>query len=263
MAYAWMDQRFARAPENDDGAEFDEVEEGLDAEGLEDDALDGDDDEGEGDAAGAEEGDGEEASSRATHDEQVRQPTRGERRIAQLAKETRDAKAEVARLKALVERPVQQQPQETPAQRAERLAMMEPEDRINFLVDEKVGGLQRQFATLSFQMQDTGDRTAFDSLCARNPVAAKLKDQVEARLGEMRAAGTTAPRETVLKYVIGDRALANAARAGTKVRKAAATNIQRQTARSGSARGDAADTSRRAGADTPEARRKRLEGVQI
>jgi len=259
MAYAWMDSRITRAPNTDDGEDFDEGQEGLDAEGLEDDADDGDDDEGEGDSAGAEEGEGEEASTRAGHDEQVRQPSRAERRVQQALREAKDAKAEVARLKSLVERPAPQQPQETPAQRAERLAMMEPEDRIRYEVNEQVGGLRREFATLSFQMQDSGDRTAFESLCARNPVAAKLHDQVEDRLAEMRAAGTTAPRETVLKYVIGDRALANAARAGTKARKTAAGNIQRQTARPGSGRGDAADTGRRGSKTLAE----RLEGVKL
>jgi hypothetical protein len=111
-------------------------------------------------------------------------------------------------------------------------------------------------------MQDSADKTAFEGLAARNPVAAKLRDQVEERLAEMRRGGTTAPRETVLRWVIGDRALANAGRAKGKATKRADANRTNQTTRPGSGRGDTAGEGR-TNNDSAAARRKRLDGMNI
>jgi hypothetical protein len=193
-----------------------------------------------------------------------RQPSRAQQRIETLAREAREARAEAQRAREEIEafRRAQAQPQETPAQRAERLAMMDPDQRTDYLLAERDRRENERYARLEFQMQDSADRTAFEGLCARKPVAAKLKDQVEERLAEMRRNGTTAPRETVLKWVIGDRALANEPGARTRAKNYADANRQRQQARPTGSRDDAGAPSGRA-SNEKEARRKRLEDMEL
>lgn len=205
--------------------------------------------------------DGERTQAEGRQESQVRQPSRAERRVQQALSEAKAAKAEVERLRAEMARPPAQ-PAETAAQRNERLAMMDPDQRVEYLLAEQKRDLEGRFGQLQFQMADSADRTAFDGLCARTPAAAKLKTAVEDYLAEMRRNGTTAPRETVLRYVIGDRALANATRNTTKATRTADVNRARQAARPASARSDAGATGRTASGEQ-EARRKRLEDMQI
>ncbi len=78
----------------------------------------------------------------------------------------------------------------------------------------------------------------------------------------MRASGTTAPRETVLRWVIGDRALANAGKATARTRKTADRNVERNSARAPSGgRGDAPSEGRNKNGST--GRDKRLENLNI
>jgi hypothetical protein len=240
----------------------DEIEEVDD---LQDEPVDEiDDDEGERnadedpeDSAGA--ADDQRAEAEGTRD--VRQPSRAERRIQQALREAKEAKEEVARLKALPP-PAPQQPRETPAQRAERLSMMDPDERVQFLLDEQRQQFEGRFGQLQFQTTESADRTAYEALCARNPAASRLQGQVETYLAEMRRNGTTAPRETVLKFLIGERALANAGRANGRQAKRADDNRQRQTARPGNSRSDNAPARDR-GLSEQDARRKRLEDMEI
>lgn len=242
--------------------DYDDGEETLE---IEEDAGDGDADEGEGDLAGGEEGEIGQTAARQgqSHDQVGRKPA--SETIRELRERARRAeeKAALAERLALTARPSTQAQTESAAARAERLAMMDPEERLRYELQETTGSLRNELASIRFEAQESADRTAFEAECARNPVAAKLKDQVEERLREMRASGTTAPRATILRYVLGDRMLANAGRAKGKAQRTAEGNIARQTARPGSARGDAIADSRRGGADSAAARAKRLDGVQI
>jgi len=136
--------------------------------------------------------------------------------------------------------------------------MMDPDQRVDYLLNEQRQQFGNELAQIRFQTADSADRTAFDGLCARNPVASKLRDNVESYLADMRRNGTNAPRETVLKYVIGDRALANAGRATGKARRTAEDNRSRQAARPSSPRNDTRGESPRSGSER-EARAKRLE----
>lgn len=253
--------RITRAPENDDGFELetvDEVEETDDLEG-EVDADEGDEDEAAEVAAGAADGDGQETSGRQ---EEVRAPSRAERRIQQALREAKEAKEEAQRLRAELSAP-RPQPTETPAQREERLAQMDPEQRLTYELGEVRNETRNELARMRFESADASDRTSFEGLCSRQPVAAKLRGEVEDRLSEMRRAGTNAPRETVLKFLIGDRALSNASRANGKATRRAAENTARQTSRPASPRGDTAGERTRGSVSEAEARRKRLEDMQI
>jgi hypothetical protein len=256
------------APQNDEGAEFDAQEsEGLeDFEDLGDEGPDEggvDADSGEDESTGEDEGQ-EDGRSEAEPAEPVRRPSRAERRVETALREAREAKAELARLRETQTHSQSREQQEREAaQERERLANMDPEQRLEYRILKQEQAHRQEMQQLQFTMQDSADKTAFEGLCARNPVAQRLQGEVEDRLAEMRRGGTTAPRETVLRWVIGDRALANATRAKGRATKRAETNRVAQTTRPGSGRGDVAGETRRATGDSREARAKRLEGLNI
>lgn len=228
------------------------------------DAGEGDADEGEVDHDGSEEGEVDQtAEGQEVSHEQVKAPSRAERRFQKLANETKELKAELERVRA--ERTTTQTAEQTRISEAaerERLQMMDPAERLEYLINKKDQEHSRQLQQLRFEMADSADKTAFEGLCSRNPTASRLQAEVESRLAELRRNGTTAPRETVLKFLIGERALANAGRATGKARKAADTARTNQTARAGSARGDVQGEGRRGGNDAA-ARAKRLADMQI
>ena len=247
------------APENDQGAGPDDIED-LDI-GA-DDLDDEDEDQEEIDEAEVEE-DEEETEGEVVP--AVRPPSRADNRVREATRIAAEAKAKAE----LLERELgelrnrqNQQPVETQAQFNERLNAMEPWDRTEYLRQLDAQRTSQTLAQMQFQQADSLDRTAYEALAARNPVAAKLRDEVEKRLAEIRRGGTTAPRETVLRWVIGDRALANAGRATGKAQRTATANIDRQTARAPNARADSQASGNR-GSNTTAARDKRVAGYQL
>lgn len=180
-------------------------------------------------------------------------------RVAEVAERevAKRLEAYQAEQRALAQRQQSQAPRETPEQLRERIANMDQVQFAEYMLQQQ----NAANANLQFQMQEAADRSAYAALKTTNPIAAKLEKDVEDRLAQMRAAGTTAPRETVLRWVIGDRALANAGRATGKAKKSAAANREAQQARPSNSRGDAAPSSQRG--ETKSARDKRLENIQL
>ena len=248
-----------RAPENDEGFEADELDEDFSLDEPPEDEVDDDVDP---------DADLDEVDYDNQDDEPpARQPTRGENRVAAATRTAAEAKAkaeslerELAELRAQANRQ-NQAPQETAAQRQERLNNMEPWERTEYLRQEDTRRLESQLAQMRWDSQEASDKAAYEALCAKHPVAEKLKGEVEQRLAEIRKAGTTAPRETVLRWVIGDRALANKGKATGRAQKAASANRDRQQARPTNGRADAAPSDRRGGDSSK--RDKRMENYQL
>lgn len=247
------------APPNDDGSEFDDPDIDLDQD--QDEPVEGDDDEDE-----VEEPDETEDLDEQDDEPPARQPTRGENRVAAATRAAAEAKAEakalreaVARLEAAGRQPAQAV--ETPAQLQARLAEMEPWDRAVEIAQMTARNTQAQLDQMRWQSQEANDRVAYDALAARVPAAAKYRQDVEDRLAEMRAQGTTAPRETVLRWVIGDKALANATKATSKAQRSADANRQRNTTRPSNGRGDTPPSNDRG--NSASALEKRLANVQL
>lgn len=197
--------------------------------------------------------------------------SRGDRRVQSATRTAAEAKREAAEAKQRADalerqlaeiRQQRQTPQESPEQIQARLAQMEPWERTEYLRQQDRAAMDRELAQMKFNQSDAMDKLAYEALKQRAPIAGKLEADVEKRLADMRASGTTAPRETVLRWVIGDRALANANRATSRAQKAAAGNRQRETARPTNARGDQTVSDQRGGS-AAAARAKRLESYQL
>ena len=232
-----------RAPEDDTGSDYDELpeeadevdEEPEDQEETEepDEVYDEDDPEPE-----------PERPARKSFAQRVEEVA--ERKIAERLKDIQPPAAQPA-----------PQPRETPDQFRERIANMDQVQFAEYMLAQQNQTLQQ----IQFQAQDSADKTAYEAMASSRPIAAKLKDEVEARLADMRKNNLTAPRETILKYLIGERALANTTRATTRATKAAASRKDTNAARPANGRGDAVETGRRG--NDAQARAKRLSNLNI
>lgn len=147
-----------------------------------------------------------------------RQPSRGDRRITALTERTRLQAEENARLTRelddLRRRPAAPlAPVETPAQRAERLSLLSPEERMEERLNEALTRNQHQTQQLTSQLMDQSDRASFESRATANPLFKKIAVDVERELGALRARGENLPRETIATYLIGQRVLAQQGKA--------------------------------------------------
>jgi hypothetical protein len=185
---------------------------------------------------------------------------KGDRSIGRLREERRTLAEENARLTRQLDemRRAPPAPVETPQQRADRLALLAPEDRIREEFREELRARDQQQQNFSRQIMDNTDRAAFAAKVASNPLARKLEAEVERKLADMRRNGADAPRETIFTYLVGERALQQMGKGS----KTAAANRQRQQARPASSRGDVR-VDRRRGAETAEDIEARFGDVPI
>lgn len=245
-----------RAPEDDQGATFeDDFDEAGDEDEVEPETDEEDDPDPEGD-----EPDGQET-------EPEPRQSRGQNRVQRLAadlKAEREARERTERELAEARRTPQAQvsPEEATRRREAHLATLTAEGRLEFLRQEGEQRLNHRLNQIEFQSWDNADAAKFEALCARNPTANALKSAVDKRLKELRDQGQNASRDTVLRYVIGDQALNKQPKARAAARRREAEGQERQTARPVQSRGDVARGSARS-TNEREARRKRLENVQI
>ena len=116
---------------------------------------------------------------------------------------------------------------------------------------------------IQFQMAETADRADYRALCAENPLAVKYRAEVEQRLADERRRGLNFPRETVLKFIVGERALQGGGRALTAQRKKAEAGIRREKvdAPRGTQRSDVSAGGSRG--NDAAARAKRLENIEL
>lgn len=236
--------------EDEDADALGEFEEGEDPDS---------EDHGEQDPAGADEG-------QAGQPDQVRTQGRGQGRIQRLSAALKEERARARRLEEQLGRGGGNQPSAAELARAQeaeqaRLAMMSPEERIEYRMNQQEHRHRLELAQVRFETADAADKTNFDALCRSNPTASRLRDRVETVLAAERARGTNYPRETVLKFVIGEQALKGAPRAKRRDEKAAEGQRQRQAGRPGSGRSDVGNSGGRK--DERQARRERLENLEI
>jgi hypothetical protein len=169
--------------------------------------------------------------------EQRQQPSRGEQRQQRLANELREARQRETDLNrrldlALAARPQPTQQGESPEARAQRLALLTPEERIR----EELQETRREIATAmqrqQFATTEAGDRAAFQAKATVDPLYKKWEPKVEAELTQLRNQGMNVERERLMYYLIGKAAVeARGANKGTQ-RAAGAQRVRQQTTRS-------------------------------
>lgn len=218
------------------------------------DGLEGDDSGGEHSA---------ETDDSADEQRETERPiSRAQARVEAALADAKAAREEAAAARRETEAAKQSQNSYQDAER-ERIALenMDPYDRLSYENRKAQEANKAQIDRLTFQMADSADRTDFASKAARTPALALVADEVEAALAGMRASGTTAPRETIATYLLGQRALARGAGAKTRATKAGAARIDRAATKPSGARSDVRAEGPRG--DTAAARRARLENQSI
>lgn len=247
------------------------LDEGTQNEGLQAEAnagdQDGDDDQEGSEPEGTAEGDGSDAQEGQEVLGEQRKSSRGEVRFQKLSQSAKEASERAANAEkraqeleqrlSRLEQPRQEQPR---GKSAEELALMTPDE----LIDYKLRLADKRFSAHLGQIQwtvyETGDKSAFESLKATNPLAAKYATEVEQRLQEMRATGQNVDRARLFTYMIGEKALAGRGAAKVKQQAEGQRRIERQTVKSGAAQ--RSDTQgNRDRVSEQEARAKRLENM--
>ncbi len=147
---------------------------------------------------------------------------------------------------------------ESPQQIAERLALLTPEERSEYKLNQAVAEMQRERALDQFKLQDVADKMAYDAKALSDKEYARLAPKVEQARVEYMRQGSVVPREALLKYLVGEEVLAARSKTGAQ-RRAGQANVARQTVQPANGRTDVRGD-RRAAASTPA---KRLEGVII
>jgi hypothetical protein len=162
-----------------------------------------------------------------------------------IEKELNDLRAERQREKA----------REDAQSEADRLALMLPEERVQYELNKMRDETRRHNEMLAFKQADDSDRMKFEQRAAADPIIAKRAQRVEQELMNLRKnVGINAKREDVLALIIGREVLER--------KSAPKKTVQKTVARGkppASGRGDAA-SARRQSASTAE---KRLANVAI
>lgn len=186
---------------------------------------DADEAEGEGDESeGEEEADAGEDSGTSTSAAAAEGSTgRKENRVAALAKRAKEAEERAIRAETLAEeratagnRNAGLSQEEQRRVRDEKLALMDPQEKRDFLRDEQMQNMQQQVLLTQLQTKDALDRAAYQTRAVSDPVWARHSAEVERRLAQARQGGIDYPRQTILAQVIGEAALNSKPKAGAK-----------------------------------------------
>jgi hypothetical protein len=197
---------------------------------------------------------------------QERRPSRGENRFQRQQNENVRLNGELAAANRRLDDLSRQMAEarkpavESPEQRQARFALMTPQEQMQETLRESEQRFSSQMSQMQMQMAEQNDRTQYQTQARVDPLYAKWGPRVEGKLAEMRANGQNAPRDVVLRYLIGEAALE---RRGSKAGKAEVAQAQNRVRAARTRPGNA-------GSDTQSTRRsseasleRRLENVQI
>lgn len=210
------------------------------------DETDEGDDEGDDDQP-------DDAATAAGGDEPPARQTRGDRTVGELRRVARERAEENARLtREMAEMrgrldQISRQPAapvETAQQRAERMALMSPEERAMEMVNESLQRHERNQQQITNQLLDQSDRTSYEAVAASQPLLKKLTSQVETmRQGFIQRGEQVPNRIAIATYLIGQKVLEQQG----KGKPAAAQRRRAQQARPTGGRSDVASPRRERG----------------
>jgi ATP-dependent Lon protease len=179
-------------------------------------------------------------AARAAQAEQVSRSSRAQDRIRRQQEELqreRQARESAERERQLLLQQLEQQRAALEQARQQQyLEALDPAERQAYLLQQRMEQMQREMQQQQFSQQDMMDKIAFQQRAMQNPMVGKYADRVEQTLLQMRAKGQTAPRESILKFLVGEDVLTKAPASIAKATKAAS----KSTSKPLRARGNAA-----------------------
>lgn len=141
----------------------------------------------------------------------------------------------------------------------EEVALMTPDELVNYRLGEATKGFEQKLGQIQWATYEAGDKSAFQALVSRDPVAARYADEVESRLSQMRSQGQNVDRERLLTFIVGEKVRQKNSGAKAKQQNEGQRKIARQTVTATNTRGDT--PSNRGKMSEQEAREKRLENI--
>jgi hypothetical protein len=185
---------------------------------------------------------GEETEALEQGEEEAAPTSQAHRRILQEVQRRKALEAELAQARyqqaELVRR--MQQPIQDPVERQRRLAEMEPDERYQFLLNERDQALTAHINRLEFQMVQHSDKSNFETYLAANPEFKRYDQDVERIFAEAVQRGQPQSRTVILSWLIGEEVRTKGAKAVAAAKKAGAENIRRQVTRPVSAKSNVA-----------------------
>jgi hypothetical protein len=191
---------------------------------------------------------------------------RSESRIRTLVDENRrkdtelsDVRRRLDELTGRVNAPQLQQ--ESPEQRATRLALLSPEERIREELRESTTQHRRDLQMMQFQLAENSDKASFEAKATVDPLYKKWSPKVEQELANLRRQNQNVSREQLFYYLVGKAAIEARDGAGSRQqRRAAESRVRRATTKPTNTRSDSAPAARTRQTQSLE---KRLENVNI
>lgn len=219
-----------RTNETEDDGDETELEAGPEDDDDDEGQDDGDDSETDDDDT-TDDNDGE-PEPPARQARQQRQPGRRENDVARLRRERREAteRANALELELANSRRGGGNQPESEAVRNARLAGMEPNERVEFLFNEERAARQRERNEDRFREDDRRDRDLYNERTRTSARHKKHAGEVERRLNLLRAQGQNVPRESILKFIIGERVISGQSSPRvTQQRQQARQRVERET----------------------------------
>lgn len=251
-------ERVAEALADDEPYEPDAV--GDDADDL---PAEGDEDAVEGDE------DLEDLEAEPEPEPEPRTRSRGQRRIETLSTQNRaleqqvaDSQARLAALEARLSNPQPTQQAVEAQQRDEdaRLALMSPEERLEYRLNRTLAGHSAQVNSTLASVQDHSDRQSFREVLRDKPQFKVHEKAVEAEFKRLNSLRTPMTREAILMFIVGQKAVQTKGKPQPKARSQ--QRLREQEARPVSASGDVRGD-RRSADSTASARERRLSNVRL
>jgi len=184
-------------------------------------------------------------AAHAAQAEQVSRSSRAQDRIRrqqeELQRERQAREAAERERQLLMQQLEQQRVALEQARQQQYLETLDPAERQAYLLQQRMEQMQREMQQQQFAQQDMMDKIAFQQRALQNPMIGKYAERVEQTLMQMRAKGQTAPRESILKFLVGEDVLAKAPASIAKATKAASKSTPKPLRSRGNAAPGAPD----------------------
>ena len=208
--------------------------------------------------------DGEKAGDEEVEAQSERKPGRGESRFQKLANEAREAREHAARVeRELQEFKAEQSRKAAVVEKkeptAEEMALWSTEQVIDYKMQKATGQFSQNLQQLQWNTMESNDKAAFERLQLSDPRAKKYAAEVETRLANIRKQGQNVDRESLLKFIVGEKVMEGGGKAAAKQKKQGEEQIRRQKTNPPGGQSDVRGG--RTQDSEAEARRKRLENV--
>jgi hypothetical protein len=170
----------------------------------------------------------------------ARQPAREQRgsdRIQRLVAEQTTLRNELEQLKRERQQWQNNQQQQTEQQERERVALMNPEERAEYRITQYERRTEQRLRQSELNNQAAMDKASYDATAASNPTYKRYSAEVERMFAEQMAKGAPVDRTTILKHILGAKALEGAAQA-PRQRRAANTRVERERVIPSTGKGD-------------------------